>query len=354
MPASLLGEGRAMLQAIVEDLSRVPDCHVVTTMDARQGTLMADGVRVVRVDSHQEERDVFAELSAESDVCLIIAPELDDLLSKRCEAARRAGARRLLNPASNTVRLCSDKLLLFEFLQAQGIPTIPTVLWTQAAASEIDWAPIVIKPRFGAGSQGVQTYESAASARQSVPPMRGDEHGGVEGSVAENGWIAQPLIHGTAVSVGVLCDPDGEGTDILPVATQRLTTDGRFRYLGGRLPYETHGADEVRTIVAQACHTLEDLAGYIGFDLLVPISRPGQPILVEINPRLTTSYLGYRQLAMDNLAARLLGSDSPVTSALWQSGNVIFFPDGRFDRNIGEHSDVSISGTKLEGVTSRK
>ncbi len=330
VPPSLLREGGAMLRAIVEDLSRVPNCHVVTTMDAGRQPLSAGGVRVVQVRSPQEEQDVFAKLAAESDFCLVIAPELDNILNERCEAARRAGAGRLLNPASNLVRLCSDKLRLFAFLQTQQIPTIPTVLWTHATASKIDWAPIVIKPRFGAGSQGVQTHESAASARRAVPPTCGDGYESVE-----DGWIAQPLIPGTAVSVGVLCDQNSGATDILPVATQTLSSDGRFRYLGGRIPYERHGADEVRTIVAQACHTLEDMSGYVGFDLIVPLGRSEQPVLVEINPRLTTSYLGYRHLAIDNLAARLLGSDIPVTSALWQPGNVVFLPDGRFDRNVG-------------------
>ena len=64
-------------------------------------------------------------------------------------------------------------------------------------------------------------------------------------------------------------------------------------------------------------------ASYVGVDLIVPADEHAPPIVVEINPRLTTSYLGYRALAMDNLAERmLLGlSQRPIE---WRSGEVEF------------------------------
>ena len=61
----------------------------------------------------------------------------------------------------------------------------------------------------------------------------------------------------------------------------------------------------VRAAGGDACHSIPGLAGYIGFDLiLTPDSR--RLVVVEANPRLTTAYLGYRELAKENLAIRML------------------------------------------------
>ena len=55
------------------------------------------------------------------------------------------------------------------------------------------------------------------------------------------------------------------------------------------------------------------------------VSRPvdaGPPVVVEINPRLTSSYLGYRQLTDDNIPARLLDTNAPALR--WKSEPVTF------------------------------
>jgi hypothetical protein len=53
-------------------------------------------------------------------------------------------------------------------------------------------------------------------------------------------------------------------------------------------------------------------------------------VAIEINPRLTTSYLGLRQLARFNFAAMLLAiaTGSPMPSWEWGTNIVIFRTDG--------------------------
>jgi len=70
--------------------------------------------------------------------------------------------------------------------------------------------------------------------------------------------------------------------------------------------------------------TIPGLYGYLGIDVLIPDAAPETPLLVEINPRLTTSYTGYRQLCRDNLAAMWLSEYSPAESLRWRSGQVEF------------------------------
>jgi len=324
-----------MLQAIADDLSQVPNCRVVTTLDACQQRLSVTNVEVIRVADPEEEADRFQKLAADADACLIIAPELGNVLFHRCETASRAGARRILNPARNIVELCSDKLRLCEFLVEHSIPTIPTAVWPAAPEDDAAQLPIVVKPRFGAGSQDVYVFESVASARQAIPPPAADNRNPVDER------IVQPLVSGIAVSVGVICGSRTGATTILPAATQNLSSDGRFRYLGGRIPWDGRRAAEVRDIVERTCRLMPGLAGYVGFDLVVPYDASQPPTIVEINPRLTTSYLGYRQLAEENLGERLISETTLPMPVRWKRGSVAFLPDGRLENVSGDYADRS-------------
>ncbi len=67
------------------------------------------------------------------------------------------------------------------------------------------------------------------------------------------------------------------------------------------------------------------LRGWVGVDLVLPDDGP--PVVVEINPRLTTSYLGYRRLTGTNLAERWLRGAANGTIA-WGRRRVDFRPDG--------------------------
>jgi predicted ATP-grasp superfamily ATP-dependent carboligase len=65
------------------------------------------------------------------------------------------------------------------------------------------------------------------------------------------------------------------------------------------------------------------LSGYFGVDLVLGESADGsQDRVIEINPRLTTSYLGLRRLARFNLAQALLrlAQGERVTGLRWHPG----------------------------------
>jgi predicted ATP-grasp superfamily ATP-dependent carboligase len=133
--------------------------------------------------------------------------------------------------------------------------------------------------------------------------------------------IVQPFVPGLAVSVAFLAGPGDRLA--LPAAEQRLSDEGRFRYLGGRLPLSPDLDDRARRLAERAGATIPGLCGYVGVDLVLGAAHDA---VIEINPRLTSSYIGLRQLAEDNLAAVMLtlaaGGEGPALK--WRPGPVEF------------------------------
>ena len=108
------------------------------------------------------------------------------------------------------------------------------------------------------------------------------------------------FIPGLPVSLAVLISGDREHIHFLPVGEQRFSNDGRFNYLGGRIPARLSNsvAQKIECQARAVIQSIEGLTGYVGIDLIVPSEASEPPLVLEINPRLTTGYLGYRELAV--------------------------------------------------------
>ena len=82
-------------------------------------------------------------------------------------------------------------------------------------------------------------------------------------------------------------------------------------------------------LAAEACGCIEGLQGWVGVDLLLDSQQV--PIVLEINPRLTTSFLGYRRLARFPLG-RLAGfpeqSPEKFLPGDWHGEVIEFTSDG--------------------------
>jgi predicted ATP-grasp superfamily ATP-dependent carboligase len=83
-----------------------------------------------------------------------------------------------------------------------------------------------------------------------------------------------------------------------------------------------------RTVAA-----LTGLRGYVGVDLVLGDAADGsRDWVIEVNPRLTTSYVGLRALARTNLADALLrvATGQEVEPPAWRAGTVQFRADGSY------------------------
>ena len=316
-----------MLRAFLADVAQIADCACVTLWDERLGPLRLPRVDFVPIADRDLERTMFHRLAGECDASFVIAPEFDGILARRRRWVDEAGGR-FVGCTADAIELCADKLRLARSLSERGIRTPKTVALDVQRRNPDPPFPIVVKPRDGAGSAHTFLVHDADELRRLPLP--------------ESGWpsefVCQPFVAGTAISTAAIIADRGR-VRVFPIGAQRLSDDGRFRYLGGEIPAGWSGTggaivdepqlhqaaeDLARTIV----EIIPGLAGYVGFDLVVPAAPPREPVLIEINPRLTTAYVGYRRLAEENLAERVLFPDRAAGEIRWRGGCVSFEPDG--------------------------
>ena len=88
--------------------------------------------------------------------------------------------------------------------------------------------------------------------------------------------------------------------------------------------------NRAKALALAAVAAMPGTTGYVGVDLILGENPDGsQDVVVEINPRLTTSYVGLRQVCRQNLAQAMLdvAQERPVELS-FREERVEFRPDG--------------------------
>lgn len=298
--SSLRFEGWAMFSALRQDLSRIAGVDVFSLSQFNEIAFRAS----VRA----------------ADYTVVIAPEFDNILLDRCRWIQEEGGRSL-GSSLTAVQLAGDKLALSRHLRDRSVPTPDSYPGPPSDPPAHLSYPLVWKPRFGAGSTATFLICHADEWASCVAQARAESWGGES--------LVQPFVPGMPVSVAFLTGRRQQMS--LPAASQRLSTDGRFRYRGGDLPLPTELDQRARRLASRALATISGWCGYVGVDLILGAADDGsQDWVIEINPRWTTSYIGLRALATTNLAEVLLhiAMGDQVLSPNWRSGGVGFTSDG--------------------------
>jgi predicted ATP-grasp superfamily ATP-dependent carboligase len=296
LPATLVREGGAMIGAVAADLTK-SGCRVSALRDPRVMQFALHDCEIVDADSTFTHNEEFERLASVADATILIAPEFDGILLK---AANRvvANGGRLASPAPDFIRIAANKQRAAEMLSAAGIPTPLGIALEPDEALPSDFTyPAVLKPIDGAGSQ--DTY--VVSGPHDAPPAYAWQR------------RLERFVPGLAVSSAALCGPNGRVT-LMP-CKQRLTDDGRLRYLGGELPLAPGLAERARHLAERAIAVMPAAVGYVGVDLVLGGDPHGHDdVVIEVNPRFTTSYVGLRAAAQSNLAEAMLkvvGGEQP-------------------------------------------
>lgn len=305
LPASLAAEGRMMLTAIVRDLSDYEGVDVHVTLEPRFANLiLPTGVEYHLVE--QEYVRLLADLSRQFDLVLPVAPESDDQLEIISTILHQRPSSALISP-SNIIALCASKTMCTAYLHQHGIPVVPSyklndaLQITEGRFQQDGW---IVKPDHGEGSEGVFYYKQ-------LPDARTFEQ--------KNGLLLQPYLVGNAASLSLLCD-NGECL-VLGFNQQRMNiTNGNVSYAGSQI----NGLLQFRAVLTELANqivsVLPQLCGYVGVDLII---QNGKPIVLEINPRITTSYVGLRASLGENPAVIMLDWFQHKYTALKNKNRII-------------------------------
>lgn len=236
----------------------------------------------------------WVELAHQADVTLVVAPEIDGILTRVVGQLRGAG-NRLLNCADPFLRRAADKLQTAERLRAFGLAHPPTIALSELtdrwlreqrladprSGRASGW---IIKPRNGAGSEGLSWHGSHA-VREIMAEFAAAHSGGAEDIRVED-FLVQPYLAGDAYSCSAIIDRNGR-PQWMPLMTQELTP--HFQYRGGRIAPAAMQARRPHHLLQRTVESLQPGAmGWIGVDLLYRRSQQDW-LVIEVNPRCTTS-----------------------------------------------------------------
>ncbi len=301
IPPVFAEHGGAMLAAACADFARA-GCRVTTLLDSRVNLSLKASVTV----ASKPLDALFDAMLDNADAALVIAPEFDGILENWLTRIERHGVRNL-GCTSAAARLCGDKLALAEHLKMRGVTT--------PDANPVHTPfPCVIKPRFGVGCEDTYLCEDPSDIAKL--PKRED-------------WIAQRYCPGMAASVSLIVHTDH--VTALPAGAQHIALgDGSptpLYYNGGSMPLPEDMQRRAAALGSAAARAVPGLTGFVGVDLVLG-ERPEEDAVIEINPRLTLSYVGLQHLCRDNMAAAMLDPRAPLS---WSPGPIRFDSTGRIE-----------------------
>lgn len=296
VPPSLAYEGDLMLGALIKDLAELPGIELTTLRDARldEPDWFAE---VLYVHDQDEFQRGWRSLLDDADAIWPVAPETGARLeqfSREVVAADKI----LLNSHPDAVRVATSKLKTAQCLAKHGLPVVPTYpISDYPAASARCW---VIKPDDGVGCVGARICRSPEELVAIA-----DAPGGRES------YVLQPFVEGVPASLSLLCR-DGAAR-LLSCNLQRVVVaNDEFHLLGCIVNGMAGDHGRYARMASEIAAAVPGLWGLVGVDF---IAAEHGPLVLEINPRLTTSYAGLHSslgenpagLVLDLIAGRPLG-----------------------------------------------
>ena len=301
---SMLSEGFGMLRSIISDF-RGAGHSATTLLDSRLAELEPplEAERVISVSSLKEAEEAMKNVADSVDAAYIIAPESNGIL-EYVVACLESGGVPTLNSSAIGIRSVSDKATLNEHLKRIGLPT-PKSLGLNVGDDAGDIAqivnerigfPAVFKPACEVGMAGLSVVRDELEIAGAVAKIIRES--------SNKCFLAQELVHGVPASVSLI----SAGDDVAAVSLNRQNVtlappDSASSYDGGLVPIEDPMKAEALATAKLVIAQFPGLRGYMGVDFVLTADGP---FVIEVNPRLTTSYIGIREIARFNPAQAMI------------------------------------------------
>jgi tyramine---L-glutamate ligase len=287
----LAEQGQLMRDALLKDFLRLP-YQILTTVDSRLiRPVHCDDVLVI--SSANNVWDVWSDVIRTADAVWFIAPETDGCLAKMTALALKYN-KVVIGCGLNAIQVFSSKLATYQHLKLAKVATIETYLyqnWNKAVG--LSW---LAKPDDGAGCEETVCFETAEELeRWLLNHDKQDSH------------VIQPYIPGDAASISCVMH---KGRAHLLSCNQQLITmeNNTFGYKGCVVNGMCNYWEAFDVLANKIAQSKPDLAGYVGIDVIVNHQGNAEcnMIVVEINPRLTTSYVALSEAIGHNPTALIM------------------------------------------------
>lgn len=266
--AELREQGRAMQQAMLADLAALHSLEAVAWSGAT------------------DPAQALADAATRGWTIWAVAPETGGTLER---LARAVPPHRWLGCDPATIAITASKRATLRHLAVHGIDVPGASLRGGSTA----W---VVKPDDGAGAADTRRHLRRADAE-------------ADAAARPTPATIEPWVDGEALSLSLCCGR--AGIELLSINRQHLEIDptGRLHFRGVTPAAIALGSRQARAIVPLVPalgRALPGLRGYVGVDLV--LTAQGRPVVIEVNPRLTTAYVGLSARLGENVAARLLAA----------------------------------------------
>jgi tyramine---L-glutamate ligase len=336
---TLRAEGWGMLTSVATDL--IASGHEVVVAldprlrpavhDLRQAQILGQCRVVESVDLEQSLPNTWMSVAQSVDAVLVIAPEIGGALQTAIEKLNPVSSL-LCNCYGDFLSNCCDKWFTAMRLAAAGVAHPATRLLVDVDSQWLDkhQAPTrkwVVKPRDGAGCEDIQLVQQSE-----LLALRDKYYS--QGTVSR--WIVQPLLSGRSYSRSAIIGCDGR-VHWMPLVTQLFEDGDHLIYRGGRVlvwlgedfesneNHQTPCTQPLDAVVSAALAALGNGAfGWIGLDLLYS-TQDQQWIVIEANPRLTTSFTGLDQSGGPGLMDKLIRACNGQTTVWDQTWKQVDF-----------------------------
>ncbi len=280
-----------MLRSLATDLAELGE--VAVPVDPQFELPLPDAVAPIAIDQGQPLWPQWVSIAQDCDAAIIIAPEQDGILAQAVAMLRASGVDVVMS-SGDFLRVAGDKWETARLFNTHQVPHPATFSATNLPAPGEQAKRWVVKPRDGCGTDRIQTFDTLADALRELTDRS----------------ILQAWCEGEPVSVGVIVN--GGQMTLLPAVGQQIKQKS-CAYAGGRGPLPDRAQQRVTSLASYALAAMPPFArGFVGLDLILA-DTPADDKVIEINARLTTSYVGLRKMVEGNLAERLLGQgDGPV------------------------------------------
>lgn len=292
LSSSILSEGYAMLRSVISDCKTAG--HKVTTfLDSRLTGFnppnKADNI--FPISTCDEFYRKIAEFSSLVDGVFVIAPESGQVLENIVETVEKSGGISL-NCRVNAIKQVSNKMSTYETLKKQGTQVPETVLIESAEkinnikslAKNLGY-PVIFKPLEGVSCNGLSVVKTEEEIERALLKI-------AQESTKEQ-IIIQKQIIGKNVSACVFSD----GTKAKAVTLNKqfvslASPADESKYYGGIVPYNHPLEKKALKTAERAVEAVTGLRGYVGVDMVL---TDMESTVIEINPRLTVSYVGLKK-----------------------------------------------------------